>query len=412
MPKVSVIIPAYNAEKYLTQCLNSVQAQTFSDIEVYVIDDGSSDTTPSLTQRFVDEDSRFHLVKQTNQYAGVARNNGMAMATGAFLYFLDADDYIEPDALRLLVEAAEKHGADVTIARSDSVEIETGATEPITSALNNMPFDVALPNESYSSKLFQSFQGWPWDKLFRADFIQQTGLKFQPLRTTNDALFCFCALAEAKTITCVDKTLFHHRTNNSSSLEGSREKSWHCAIEAINAIANRLTEVGTGEGCRQSFRNWVLSYSLWTIFTLSSEAANQYLHELESLLSEFPDNPAQYPVLRERVLLQIIKQTGAKGIRNTITDLDNLERYKDAVENDAMRLREEITDLAELLGEHQREIARLNAEVAHFRDQVDRERTRANIAEEKTEAVYASRSYKLGNKIVAPIRKIKDLIKR
>lgn len=108
MPTVSVIIPSYNAAEYIAQTLESVLAQTLSDIEVIVVDDGSTDSTRDVVAEFACKDSRVTLVEQANQFAGVARNNGMAKARGTYLYFLDADDYIEKTALEELVDAIEK----------------------------------------------------------------------------------------------------------------------------------------------------------------------------------------------------------------------------------------------------------------------------------------------------------------
>ena len=99
MPLVSVIIPAYNAEEYISQALSSVLSQTLSDIEVIVVDDGSTDRTASIVEELTHRDGRIRLIRQENQCAGVARNKGMEVAEGKYLYFLDADDWIELDSL-------------------------------------------------------------------------------------------------------------------------------------------------------------------------------------------------------------------------------------------------------------------------------------------------------------------------
>lgn len=159
MPIVFVIIPSYNAEDYIAQTLESVLAQTLSDIEIIVVDDGSTDSTRDIVAEFAREDSRVTLGEQANQFAGVARNNGMAKARGTYLYFLDADDYIEKAALEELVGAIEKHHADIAIAKSEGFDNETGNTWPIDGALNGMDFDCTVEHAEYCDKLFQSFIG-------------------------------------------------------------------------------------------------------------------------------------------------------------------------------------------------------------------------------------------------------------
>ena len=107
MPKVSVIIPAYNASAFIGKCLESIQCQTLSDIEVIVVDDGSTDNTREIVGAFASKDVRISLIKQQNSFAGVARNNGMKHAEGEYLYFLDADDFIAETMLEDMVNRME-----------------------------------------------------------------------------------------------------------------------------------------------------------------------------------------------------------------------------------------------------------------------------------------------------------------
>ena len=93
MPKVSVVIPCYNVEKYIRQCIESLLHQTLSDFEIICVDDGSTDETVNIIKEYVAEDDRVILIEQKNQYAGVARNNGLEAASGEYVIFLDSDDF-------------------------------------------------------------------------------------------------------------------------------------------------------------------------------------------------------------------------------------------------------------------------------------------------------------------------------
>ena len=97
--EVSVIIPIYNEEPHLRQCLDSILAQTLQEIEVLCVDDGSTDRSPEILQAYASKDNRIYIFRQRNQYAGAARNLGMKYARGRYLSFLDGDDYFEPDML-------------------------------------------------------------------------------------------------------------------------------------------------------------------------------------------------------------------------------------------------------------------------------------------------------------------------
>lgn len=398
MPIVSVIIPSYNAAEFIAQTLESVLAQTLSDIEVIVVDDGSTDSTCDVVAKFARKDSRVTLIEQANQFAGVARNNGMAKARGTYLYFLDADDYIEKTALEELVDAIEKNHADIAIAKSEGFDNKTGNTWPIVGALNGMNFNRPVEHAEYCGKLFQSFIGWPWDKLFRKDFIDQTKLTFQPLRTTNDALFVFCALALANTIVCLDSVLFHHRTNNKNSLEGSRAKSWDNALCAIHAIGDLLNESENGKACLNSYYRWILNYSIWTIESLPDGEADAYLDEIEPIIRAIPRNTDLHLDPYENRLMELLDANRAKAISCAITTLrerDNAicERDNAICERDnAICEREELAHT-------------LEAE----RQQFDSWR---NGSEKRLADIYASHSYKLGNTLLKPLSKVKDITRR
>ena len=173
MPLVSVIIPAYNSEPFIGECLGSVCGQTLSDIEIIVVDDGSTDATAAMTLECAASDGRIKVIQQDNLYAGVARNNGMKIASGDYLYFLDSDDYIEPTCLELMVQSAELTSSDVVVCRSASIDNATGEQALLDYACNGIDYGVGFRPKDISSHIFQSFVGWPWDKLFKADYVRK-----------------------------------------------------------------------------------------------------------------------------------------------------------------------------------------------------------------------------------------------
>lgn len=106
-PSISIIIPIYNTEKYLQQCLESIAAQTFTSFEAICIDDGSTDSSPAIMDTFADKDARFKVIHKKNSGYGAAVNTGLAMAKGTYIGIVEPDDYIEPDMYKTLYEAAE-----------------------------------------------------------------------------------------------------------------------------------------------------------------------------------------------------------------------------------------------------------------------------------------------------------------
>ncbi|MBO6126775.1 MAG: glycosyltransferase [Clostridia bacterium] len=113
MPKVSVIIPVFNVENYLERCLKSVTCQTFKDIEIIIINDGSTDKSFDICKKFAESDKRIILISQKNSGVSAARNAGINISTGKYLSFVDSDDFIAPDMIEFLINNLEKNNADI-----------------------------------------------------------------------------------------------------------------------------------------------------------------------------------------------------------------------------------------------------------------------------------------------------------
>ena len=225
---VSVIIPCYNGEKNLKQCINSVRNQTLADLEIICVDDGSTDSTVDILKEFQQEDPRIVLLRQKNAGAGAARNLGLAHATGKYLSFLDADDFFEPDMLERSVAAAEQYEADYVVFRSDRYYPDGDRYEktPWSVREKDLPPYMPFSYRQLTDNVFLTFVGWAWDKLFRHSFVLEQNLRFQEQRTTNDMLFVFSALVCAKRIAVVPEVLAHQRRGAGETLSVTRERSY------------------------------------------------------------------------------------------------------------------------------------------------------------------------------------------
>ena len=121
-PLVSVIIPVYNVEKYLRECLDSVLAQTYKNIEVILVDDGSTDSSGHICDEYLNVDDRIKVIHQQNAGLSEARNHGYDFATGVFVYFLDSDDWIQEETLSSLTQRIQDTNADIVFFDSKSFE--------------------------------------------------------------------------------------------------------------------------------------------------------------------------------------------------------------------------------------------------------------------------------------------------
>lgn len=259
--KVSVIIPVYNAEKYLEKCLKSVTDQTLSDIEIICVDDGSTDSSLKILERFAGADPRISIKRQQNLYAGAARNNGMASAKGKYLVFWDSDDYFEKNALETLYKKCEKENADICLCGAFTVDDSTGKRAVDETFLKRrfLPKGSVFSIKTHPEYIFNIASNTPWQRMFRADFIRAHKLKFQDLRHANDTYFVLCAMFYAERITYTEKPLVNYRTNNSLSVTGSASKDPLCAYRAYSAVYEEFLSAGITDRALQSFHSKLLS---------------------------------------------------------------------------------------------------------------------------------------------------------
>lgn len=179
--KVSVIVPVYNVEKYVEECLSSIIHQTLKEIEIIIVNDGSTDSSLDICKRFADQDERIVLINQENKGLGEARNIGLFHAHGEFLSFIDSDDYIEDAFLESLYKQAVDYDADVVKGVISLYYESTGKYESRSTFedktliyLDNNTFEEFL-TKYYFTNIYTPYA---WDKIYRKKYVEQINAKF------------------------------------------------------------------------------------------------------------------------------------------------------------------------------------------------------------------------------------------
>ena len=175
MPKVSVIVPVYKVEAYVEKCLRSILGQTYQDMEVLAVDDGSPDGSGDICERLAQEDSRLRVIHQENQGLGGARNTGIQAAAGEWLLLVDSDDWLEPGILEQALAAGEKHGADMVMFAFQTVD-EQGRV--LREFVENVPLGQPLSPQGQGEVLFTA--PCAWNKLYKAELFKKTGVAYPP----------------------------------------------------------------------------------------------------------------------------------------------------------------------------------------------------------------------------------------
>ena len=283
MVKVSVIVPVYNVENYLDQCLTSIVNQTLKEIEIICVNDSSTDGSLDILNKYAKQDARIQIVTQENAGAGAARNRGMTMATGKYLAFLDADDFFEADLLEKQYQMAETDKADFVVCKSDQYHTEKKEYVQTSWVVREKELPPYHPfsYRQMTDNVFKVFVGWAWDKLYRRSFIEKYCLKFQEQRTSNDMLFVFSAVVLAKKISIVSEVLIHQRRDAKDSLSKTRENSWWCFYDALTALREKLIEEDKFWELEKDYINYALHFTLWNYNTLSEPTKSLLKDKLE-----------------------------------------------------------------------------------------------------------------------------------
>lgn len=237
-PKVSIVVPVYNVEKYLKQCLNSITNQTLKEIEIICVDDGSSDNSLQILQYFAAQDNRFTILAQEHLMAGVARNNGMKLAKGQYLAFLDSDDFFESDMLQIMYQKAVDTNSDIVMCDMRKYDNQTHKfSSPTQICTKN--FDIIIPLQTQIN-IFDLCASNAWTKLFRRQFILDNDLYFQNLKSCNDIGFSFCSAAVANKIALVPQPLVNYRINTGTQISSNRGKKDFNIVYAYKFIKDFL----------------------------------------------------------------------------------------------------------------------------------------------------------------------------
>lgn len=281
MAKVSVIIPIYNSEKYLKMCIESILNQTIRDIEIIMVDDGSTDNSLEIIKNYQKKDDRIIVLQQQNKGAGSARNYGMDQASGEYYLFLDSDDFFEPDMLEKSYELASNNQLDIVVMGCDIYKEQHDVFEFCNYSIQKtlLPKKRVFKMSDVKKDVFKTFVGWPWDKLIRADFIKDKNIRFEEQRTTNDMYFIFIALLLANRISIIDEVYVHYRQNE-VSLSKTREYSWTCFYNSLNNIRRKMKEESIFQIYERDYINYCLHFCLWNINTLKPEIKQKLINEL------------------------------------------------------------------------------------------------------------------------------------
>ena len=231
MKLLSIIVPVYNVKPYLKKCVESIINQTYTNLQIILVDDGSTDGSQNICDEFAQKDSRIVVIHKENGGLSTARNMGMDKAKGEYIAFVDSDDWLEPNMYEALISQLEKHEADIVAcsfyeckgdekkAVGDSKNIRVIDTEEIFINKNQLRFLV-------------------WNKVFRRSFVEE--MRFVPGQVYEDFHFCRQVFLKTKRLVYLDVPFYNYRISRPGNTNSSFKPGRMCIFGEFDALINDL----------------------------------------------------------------------------------------------------------------------------------------------------------------------------
>lgn len=405
MAAVSVVIPVHNSERYLRECLDSVVAQSVTDLEIICVDDGSTDDSPAILREYAARDERMTVITQDNLGVATARNAGLDRAAGEYVLFLDSDDWFDPTMIEELRDRSVEDDAQVSMCR---IRYYYADRDTFTEAYWSLQTDLFPDHKPFSHRdmegnIFLAITPCVWNKMFLRSFLIDKGIRFDTeLTRAEDVAFTYCALALADRLTFVDAALVSYRTGVRGTLQDTVHVGPVEICKALGITKRKLSEFGVFGDVERAFVNAALHECLFTLESVSTTAAyyelfgalkSRYFAELgiRGRTPEYFDSRSDY----ERLMM--IESLGAEEYLVSDGRIVR-ERFRQTQGELSRALRAE-RDLASQVVSAQEDARALGKRLAKTEARLEKTTSKLETAKAKLARLQGSAWYRLGRAI-------------
>lgn len=245
-PKVSVVVPIYNVEKYLEEALDSIINQTLQEIEIILVNDGSTDNSFKIIEKYQNKDKRIKVIDQENQGQSIARNEGLSIAKGKYIYFMDSDDLIEQKTLEICFNKAEKEGLEVLcfdgeVFSNESIETSNFNYDRTNSLISEVKSGGDFFYELIKKRVYRCS---PCLVFISLDYLNDLKLKFYPSILHEDELFMPLLLIQANRVNYIPRKFFKRRVRSGSIMTSNKNEKNICGyITVCNELLKFKNEI-------------------------------------------------------------------------------------------------------------------------------------------------------------------------
>lgn len=316
---ISVIIPVFNVEKYISQCLDSVCNQTYSDLEIILVDDGSTDASGEICDKYACHDNRIRVIHQENGGAAAAKNAGLQIASGEYLSFVDSDDFLEPNAYRYMLQVMQTQGADVVQCSFRNV-FKDHTKEHVLKNMTLSQIDfLALFTEDWTCALL-------WDKLYRRSLFED--VSFETGHKIDDEYFTYRGIINAEKIVRDSQIVYNYR-KRASSVMYSPASAQRIIADRIDYLRKRRKNViACFPQLRAVYDNHFLNMMI--ILSRDENVIEEHLKLIQLCLKEYfhekqhtkPDYRL-LPSLTKLIFFCLKKNSNKQSVAQPSNDLDS-----------------------------------------------------------------------------------------
>ncbi len=284
LPLVSIVTPAYNASQYINRSIESLISQTYENVELIYVNDGSTDDTAEIIKSYTQSFQNIKMINTKNTGAGEARNIGLQKAKGKYIMFLDADDYFMPDMIEKMVTKIGNTKSDICICGSESYDSNTHKTcfNHHTIKKQFLPNKTIFSPQDIKNNIFTVFATYPWDKMYKKQFILENNLCFLNLKSTNDSFFVLLSILLSQKITYTDEILIKYYTNLSNSITVNSVKNPEDFAFSLQEIKNYLLKLSIFYKYEQDFINYFIAASIYKFKIYPNEVSKKLIEKIKN----------------------------------------------------------------------------------------------------------------------------------
>lgn len=290
MPKVSIIVPVYNVEKYLPKCLDSLVNQTFKDIEIICVNDDSPDNSIDILNEYAQKDDRVKVVTKENGGLFSARHEGMKYINGEYVFFVDSDDWVSFSLVEKCLNAAKDENPDVVVFGAFSVREKSGKIH-----CKRGGYDYAKIPKNFNRKNIFNYPPTAWCKMYKTEFLKEHNIRFQEIKNGEDQLFFVHSMLCADKIRKVNENLYYYIKSRAGAITAVNKKTSLSPVMNLYAIDKLLDSLNIDEEYKKFILSKYFKKALSWYAKASDEISDEFYEETTDVRKYLSDKyPSQW----------------------------------------------------------------------------------------------------------------------